>query len=909
MKQSKKIILIITVLCLFSCKSPLSPEERSKRAAKSKGDIYIGVVDSTYDPSLFVDGVNLAIEEINEQGGPLGRKFHPIYYDDKRYIKIGQTIARKLVSNPDVVAVIGHRYSGVAIPVSIIYENHGILFISTGATESNFTQYGGIYTFRNIVSDDDTGQNIARFANQKGFKKMAVFYERETSGQRLADIFMDQSDKFDITIVAVRSYFKWQNDFRSMISELITNFEFDALFIGGLLPFAGELIKQARDMGITVPIIGTHSLDSIDLFPIAGKSAEHVIVPTVFNPELPIKTTRDFTKKFQTKYGLDPDTWAALGYDAIQLLNYTIETSGSTVPIIMGSTLRFLKNWKGVIGSYSFEQTGDISGKKIFFKEILNGKFNLLNYNIKEGIDPFFVMEDYTLRLPIEGIITTIDPGYSQDTSSIEVVEQIFLGLTDFDPDTYMAVPELAESWSVSNNGKTYQFKLRKDAKWTNGRPVTAHDIVWAIQRNILPTSNCPAVSMLYILKNAASINNEEIFDVSKIGVRALDDFNIEFELEHPAAYFPGMAGLPIFRPLPKETIEEYNMAWTEPENIQSNGSYKLVYWEKGMQMILQKNPMYYDAKQVSIPEVRFYIIPDGSNGIVMYNSNELDITGGNYLKIPFSKLYEIKTNPDLRKEYIKESMFATYAFGFNTIRPPVNNPLVRKAICAAVDRQFLIDLVTNSGGIPATTYTPPPIFGSVEPNSGIGISFDSFQAKKWLAEAGYPDGKGFPEIEIMFNKSKSHSEIARAVKDSLAYHLNIPVRLKEEKWEDYIECLYNPNKLSPHLFKFGWSVDYPDANSILNELFNPKNSVNFTSWENLEYIVLMTKALETTNTNERIEFYKRAEQILCEEEAIVFPLFFEIAHYLIKSRLKNFYHMAIGGQHIRNWRFETLDN
>lgn len=903
MQTGKQTILLIAVLFLFSCGTgSVSPEERAKRAAQSKGDIYIGVVDSSFDPSLFVEGVNLAVSEINEQGGPLGRKIKPLFYDDGRYLKVGQDIARKLAAHPDVVAVLGHRYSGVAVPVSIIYENTGILFISTGATDPNFTQYGGTYTFRNMLSDDDTGKETARLAYQRGYRKMAVLYERDTAGQRLADIFSEEADKLGITVVAVRSYFKWQKDFRSITSELAKNYKFDAVFIGGLLPFAGELIKQSRGMGITVPFIGSHSLDSPELFTVAGKSAEHVIVPSVFNPDMPSKSTRDFVKKFQAKFGVVPDTWAAQGYDAVQLLAYSIETSGSTVPIAMGSALRFLANWKGATGSYSFKLNGDITGKEIFFKELLNGKFEMLSYESKEEISPFYVVEEITLRLPVEGIITTIDPGLSQDISSIEVIEQMFLGLTDFDPKTYEAVPELAESWTVSDDGKTYRFKLREDAKWTNGKPVTAHDIVWAIQRNIRPETKCPSVSMLYILKNAKEINDGNITDVSQIGVHAPNDFTVEFELEHPAAYFPGMAGLAVYRPLPREALEEYGERWTEPENIQTNGSYRLAFWDKGMLMILKKNPNYYEASKVSISEVRFYIIPESAVGLVMYENSELDITGGNYLRLPFSQLNDIKVNPQLGKEYSRAPMFATYAYGFNTKRPPMDNPLVRKAIAAAVDRQFLIDLVTKSGEVPATTYTPPPILGSVAPKDGVGISFDPLQAKKWLAEAGYPEGEGFPEIELLYNASPTHSEIARAVQASLEYYLNIRIRLKEETWENYVKYLYEPETSSHHIFRFGWSVDYPDANNILNELFNPRNPDNFTGWDNAEFADLMTKALETTNSEERKAFYKRAEQILCEEQTVIFPLYFEAAHCLVKPRVKGWYQMAIGGQHIRNW-------
>jgi ABC-type oligopeptide transport system substrate-binding subunit/ABC-type branched-subunit amino acid transport system substrate-binding protein len=899
---SKYIVIIAVLICYACSNDSITSEERAKIAAKSNDDIYIGLIDSSSDPSMFSEGVHLAIEEINKQGEFSGKQIKPIYYNVRKYQKMGQGVDRKLAANPKVVAVIDHRHSGAAIPASIVYENYGILYIATAASDPNFTRYGGKLTFRNTISDSDTGKEIAKFANQQGYKKIAVIYERETIGQRLADIIGEEVDTFKIQIVAVRSYFSGQEDFRYIASELAMNYQFDAIFLGGLLPFAGEIIKQIRSMGIKVPIIGSPNLDSLELFPVAGRSAEHVFVPTIFNPDMSEKETKGFVKKFQKKYGLLPDTLAALGYDAIQLFAYAIENSGSTVPIVMASTLRFLKNWKGVTGSYSFTQYGDIASKKIFFKEFIDGKFKLLDYGITKSISPFLIDEQNTLRLAFEGAINTVDPAYANEIYTIEIVEQLFLGLTDFDPKTYKVVPELAESWTVSDNKIKYTFKLRKDVQWTNGKPVTAGDIVWAIQRNISLETNCPTVFMLYVLKNAHEIYSGIIKDVTQIGVHALDDYTVVFDLAHPSVYFPSMSGLPVFRPLPREAIEKYNKKWIEPENIQTNGSYKLAYWDKSLVMVLQKNPDYFDARHVEISEVRYNIIPNNTIGMVMYENNELDIIGGNYLKIPFSKLNNIQNNPNLNDEYIVKPMLSTYAYGFDLKNPPMNNLLVRKAICAAVDRESLIDLITKGNETPATTYTPPPILGPFNEKENIGIHFSPLQAKKWLAEAGYPDGKNFPTIALLFNESKNHFEIARAVQASLKHYLNIKLKLLAVNWNNYVNNISEASLNNYHMYRFGWSIDYPDPNNVLNELFNPNSPFKFFSWENEEYVDLMKKTIVISDINERKRLYKRAEKIVCGEQAIVFPLFFESAHYLVKQRVKNWTHMTFGGQHIRNW-------
>jgi len=903
-------ILPAMVYAVISCTHVIASaetqsEQRAGKAAKGEGDVVIAVVDTSADRSLFLEGVNLAIEEINQEGGLLGRKIKALFYDDRRNLSAAQKVADKIAGNDDIVAVVGHRDSGIAIPISITYEKEGILFISPGATDPSFTAYGGAYTFRNMPSDQITGDYAAKLAVRRGFKKMAIFYQRESSGERLAEIFHEKATDLKISIVAARSYFGWQTDFRVMLSELTKTCQFDAILIIGLLPGAAELIKQARALGIKVPIMGGYALDSQELFSVAGQAADGVIVPAVFNPKLPIKEIRDFVRRFQTKFGVVPDSWAAQGYDAVQLLGYAVRESGSSVPIIMSSTLRILENWQGVTGTCSFTFDGDVTGKKIFFKEFGNGRFEYLKdeSDKEEKISPFYAVEDITLRLPVEGIIPTIDPGHTEEAISIEVTEQLFLGLTDLDPKTYEAVPELAQSWTVSPDGKTYIFRLRQDAVWTDGSPVTAHDVVWAVRRNIRPETKCFYVSMLFTLKNAEAVNRGEIKDVSQIGVRATDDFTVEFTLEHPAAYFPTMAGLWPYRPLPAKAVETYGEQWTEPQNIQSNGSYKVAAWEKDIVMVLRKNPSYYDAGKISIPEVRYYIIPESSVGLAMYENNELDIMGSSYLRLPFTELARIKDDPVLNRQYSSVPHFCTYAYAFNTRRPPVNNPLVRKAISAAIDRQLLIDLITEGNEIPASTFTRPPTFGSVDPKEGIGIRFNPNQAKRWLAEAGYPDGKGFPAIKLMYNASETHAKIAEAVQTCLKFYLNIDVRPEGKEWDDFISSIEQPR--TPDMIRYGWCGDYPDANGWLNDLFHPFRSSNHIGWENREFAELMDKARENSDPEARKQYYRRAEQILTEEEAVVVPLYFEIAHCLIKPRVKGWYHMAMGGQHIRDWYFE----
>jgi len=900
--KKRKCILIPVLSLLVLCCSGISAEKREQRAAEAKGDILIGIVRTSVYSNFFLEGVTLAAEEINGKGGVSGRKIKTIVCDDMNDARKAEEIAAGLAANSDVAAVIGHGNSNTAIPASVIYEKAGIVFISYGAKDPDLTFYSGKFTFRNIPTQKDYGRETARLSHELKLSKTLVFHEREADHKSLADIFKKEAVALGTEIVATRSYFNWENDFKDVIAQLKNDYEFDSVVISGSMPAAGLLVKQLREMEISVPILGGDGLDSPDLWVIAGRAADGIIVPTVFNPGYPDKLTRDFVRRFQAKYDLVPDTWAAQGYDALSLIAYAVEDNDSAVPSVISNSLRFLEKWKGVTGSYSFVPQGDIAGKKIYFKKMQNGEFVFMEEDQQYEADLFNYIEDFTLRLPLREPVSAIDPGFAKTTEDIEVCQQLFPALTDLNPATYEPIPELAAEWKKGRiNDIIYIFQMRKDAKWTNGEPVTAHDILWAIQRNLNPATNSPNAEVLFVLKNAQAIHKGQIKEISELGVYVPDDFTVVFKLEYPAPYFPSLVNLPAFRPLPKAVIEKYGDKWTEFENIQTCGPYKPVLWQKDKGLFLKKNPDFYNAAKVRIPEIRYYIIPQSSVGLAMYENSELDVMGSTYLRLPSAAVPRIKKGP-LKDQYHEDPHFSTYTYAFNTKLPPVDNPLVRKAVSAAIDRQLLIDGVNEGNGRQATTCTPPPVFGSVRPEDGVGISFDPFQARKWLAEAGYPEGKNFPEITVLVRKSEFHRKIAQGVQSLLHHHLNIRVRLQEEKEEEY--NIITTQGEPPHMFRVKVSNEYPDADSSL-KIFESSAPFYKTGWKNQEFDKVIYTARITSDPVKSAALYKRAEEILCREEAAVIPLYFEIYHSLVKPRVKGWNHMAIGGQQIYNWYFE----
>lgn len=899
-------------------------QERVKRAEVGEGDIVLGIVDSGAEWNMFSEGVMLAVEQINDGGGLSGRKIRVISEDDGGDIEKGKRIAKKLTQNPDVVAVIGHLFSSVAISVSIIYEKQGVLFISPWATDPNLTLYAKEFTFRTVPNDDENSRQIAESIKRFGRKNVAVIYERSDAAKRLVDLFQARADEAGISTRATRSYFAGQTDFRGLLADLKKNYletdapgaAIDLLFVVGGLPGAGILIKQARDMGLNVtrttsdgaseqlpiPIVGTDGLDSSEFLTIAGNAAENVIIPTAFNPTLFTKLTQNFVNQFTDKYGVEPDTGAALGYDAVQVFAEAARISGTSVPQALSSTLRFLGRWEGVTGGYRFTPGGDIIDKAVFFKIVRNGRFYFLPTEAEDARieDPLYVIAEFTVRLPLPSAVETLDPGKAISPYALEVLEQLFVTLTDLDAETYEPQPELATQWEVSADGLTYRFALRENAVWTDGTPITAHDVVWAIQRNLRLGTSTSEIEHLSIIKNANAYAQGTLTDESQLGVRALDDFTLECTLTHPLSYFPSLASRPIFAPLPRHVIEIHGEGWTDPEHIQSSGPYQLSLWQASLALVLQKNPLFYEAESVSIPQIRYYIIPDRQVALAMYEQGELDVVGGAYTNIPVEHLPNIKTDPFIKQEFHTAPDLCVTAYGFHTQQSPVDTPLLRKAMAASIDRELLVKLVTRGDEEPATTLTHSRIFKEIAPQTPVGIPFHPEQAAQWLAEAGYPKGTGLPELSLLYEKDPGAEAVAVALRDAWRYYLNLQIELQSVSPAEFQQQVRQSG--GTHLFSLSWCAAYPSVNNFLEQILRPESAFQLTGWNSKGFSRLVNALTRITDPELRRQFYRKAQQIVYEEDAIIIPLYFGTASMLVKPRVKGWSYRPIGGQRIRDW-------
>lgn len=397
-------LLLMMVGSCYNSNSEIGRREIANVADQKDRDIIIALVDTSDNPSLFLEGAKLAIEELNgegnvtdtqtihiygedgkikkslnlnQSGGVLsGRKIIPLVYDDKGKPKKGLQIAKNISNNLDVVAVIGHRFSKVAIPVSLIYEKNGVVFISIGSTHPLLTAHENVYIFRNIPSDRQIGKILAQFAKREKFQKIMVFFERGLYGKRLAEFFKEEAENQEIEIVATRSYFalahdKEERDFRPLFVE-IKDKKFDAIFLAGYVSQAATFIKQARSMGIFVPFIGGDSLDNPELWEKVELDGIGTFVASFFDPNLS-ENSQKFVERFQEKYGKFPDSKAAQGYDAVKVLAWAIENCRSTIPLEIAMALKYMEKWENVVGPYTFTFKGDVTQRQIHIKVLSPG--------------------------------------------------------------------------------------------------------------------------------------------------------------------------------------------------------------------------------------------------------------------------------------------------------------------------------------------------------------------------------------------------------------------------------------------------------------------------------------------------------------------------------------------------------
>lgn len=475
-----------------------------------------------------------------------------------------------------------------------------------------------------------------------------------------------------------------------------------------------------------------------------------------------------------------------------------------------------------------------------------------------------------------------VDPHVTTGMPEAHLQYALFEGLVTKNGKTLEPEPAVAESWTMSEDGKTYTFKIRNTARWSNGDEITAEDFIWSWQRALLPALGNQYAYSLNVIRNAEQFNRGEITDFSEVGVKALDKYTLQVELNHPVPYFLELLDHHSLYPVHRATIEKFGAAdqrgtrWTRPENFVGNGGFVIKEWQPNKVFSVKKNPLYWDAENIRLNEIHFYPIQQSTTEERMYRAGQLHITK----TVPSAKLeqYHAENDPALRSF----SFLGTYNYLLNTTKPPLDDVRVRKALAYSIDREQITSKVTKGGQVPAFHFTPPFENGY---QATANIPYDIEQAKALLAEAGYPNGEGFPAITIMYNTMEDHQKIAVVIQQMWKRALNINVNIQNQDWKVFLATLRTGDY---QVARSGWVGDYYDPNTFL-DVFVTDGGNNKTGWSNARYDELIMLAANTVDEQQRLAYFQEAEALLVEEVPTI-PIYTYATNSLVHPSVKNWH-------------------
>jgi ABC-type oligopeptide transport system substrate-binding subunit len=449
---------------------------------------------------------------------------------------------------------------------------------------------------------------------------------------------------------------------------------------------------------------------------------------------------------------------------------------------------------------------------------------------------------------------------------AVGLMDQLFAGLVQLSPQMDV-VPDVAETWEVSEGGRKYVFRLRDNVRWSDGTRVTAKDFEYAWKRVLDPATVSPSAHLLYDIKRARDFHRGDASAQDGLGVQALGRATLVVELEEPTGYFLHLLTCCPLYPVPSHVVQRHGKAWTEMGNLVTNGPFRLEAWQRDESIVLVRAPQYHGHPRGNVKRVELSTLEDLSAQWEMYESDRLDV---------MSLLWV----PDRRKDRARQRHageclsvpeLSTEFVGLDVSRPPFDDVRVRQALALATDRDALADEVMKGLCFPATGGLVPP--GMPGHSPGIGLPFDPQQGRHLLAQAGYPGGRGFPAVDLVTNIwREAHGRYLEAQwRENLGLHIACRVM----DWEVLNERL---DAKQVRAFLISWLAEYPDPHSFLGASLVPRS----TGWQNEAYDHLVREAGRSRDHGERIKLYGQADRILVGEAAVI-PIVYGRTHLLVK--------------------------
>ena len=467
----------------------------------------------------------------------------------------------------------------------------------------------------------------------------------------------------------------------------------------------------------------------------------------------------------------------------------------------------------------------------------------------------------------------TLDPHRAEGVPASNVLRDLFEGLVMEDP-SGAYISGAAESWSLSEDAKTYVFKMRENGKWSNGDVVTAEDFVYGLRRSVDPATLSNYSSMLYPIKNARDIVLGKRSSET-LGVRANGPTTLIIELEEPTPYFLSLLTHSTTYATHRPSVEKFGARFTRPGNLVGNGAFKLEEWRVQSHIKLVRNTEYWDNKNTTLEEVYYYPIDDVNSSFKRYRAQELDFTETVLAEqLPWIRQClpgDLKISP----------YFGSYYYGFNNTQPPFKNkPKLRTALSMAVDRNVITDIILGAGQIPAYSLVP-----SVKTFKAVPANWSQWtqeqrnqEAQRLYSEAGFSKEKPL-EVEILYNTSDNHKRIALAIAAMWKQTLGVKTTLRNQEWKVFLET--RRLKQGTQVYRAGWIGDYDDPYTF-SQLLHSENEMNHPGYSSEEYDELINLAATTNAGESRLDILRQAEKAMLEDMPII-PIYFYVSQHLIK--------------------------
>jgi len=478
-----------------------------------------------------------------------------------------------------------------------------------------------------------------------------------------------------------------------------------------------------------------------------------------------------------------------------------------------------------------------------------------------------------------------LDPQAVAGIPELNVIQALFDSLVEPDPQDLHPVPGLAETWDVSADGLVYTFHLRANLRWSNGDPLTADDFIQSYRRILTPSLGSEYASYFYnYVRGAKDYFDGKVTDFSQVGVQAPDARTLVVTLTQPTPFLLAMiAQHYVWDPLPIKVVGKFGplgekgSAWTRAGHLVASGPFQLKEWTPNKRIVVVRNPNYWDAARVKLDRIEFYPTEDLGAEERMYRTGQIDRT----YDFDRSKL-------DLyRQKYLQELQLqpwlGSYYYVFNVRRAPFTDARVRRALALAIDREQIAKDIMRGGESPAYSFDPPDDSGyTAQAKLQGGVA----EARRLLAEAGFPGGRGFPPIQLLYNQNQDYNRsIAEAVQAMWRKNLGIELQLTNQEWKVYLDSLHGHNF---QLIRTGWIADFTDADAFL-ETLETGNGNNDGAWSNPEYDRLLHEARNAKTQAERYAAYQKMDRIVVDE-CPVLPIFYYTKVYALRPSVKGWW-------------------